>query len=226
MPPRRRRSSLDRGEWLFVEDEREAWVLGRVEGRGAGTVTVRVGSEARTVKLKKDGSNVSEAGTGLNVNVENLVDLDSFTEGSILHHVRKRFMGDDIYTLVGSILVAVNPFKRLAIYGDEQARAPALGVWVGPPVVNAGRSGAAAMPRRRRGSTPRAVLAVDARGGAGDRRGSRRRCGAAEESSRRRPDVCRASARRRGGKDTTPNLRSTRTALGRRRGRRRRRTCF
>ena len=32
-------------------------------------------------------------------------------EGTILHNVRKRFQNDDIYTFIGTILVAVNPFK-------------------------------------------------------------------------------------------------------------------
>ena len=35
----RRRSSLDRGEWLFVQDPQRAWTLGRVERRGAPAPT-------------------------------------------------------------------------------------------------------------------------------------------------------------------------------------------
>jgi myosin heavy subunit len=48
--------------------------------------------------------------------------LDVFSEGSILHHVRKRFhkdAGAGIYTFVGSILVACNPFERFKIYTPE-----------------------------------------------------------------------------------------------------------
>jgi len=56
----------------------------------------------------------------MNMDMQNLVDLDAFSEGSILHHVRKRFLSDFIYTYVGGILVAVNPFQRLNIYGDEK----------------------------------------------------------------------------------------------------------
>jgi myosin V len=51
--------------------------------------------------------------------VENLVDLDELSEGAILHHVRKRFKKHQIYTHVGAILVAVNPFERLDIYGPN-----------------------------------------------------------------------------------------------------------
>lgn len=42
------------------------------------------------------------------------------SEGAILHHVRKRFLESNIYTFVGSILVAVNPFKALNIYSNDQ----------------------------------------------------------------------------------------------------------
>ena len=41
------------------------------------------------------------------------------SQGAILHHVRKRFSKGIIYTHVGAILVAVNPFERLPIYGED-----------------------------------------------------------------------------------------------------------
>merc|ERR1719409_1316599 len=34
----------------------------------------------------------------------------------ILHALRQRFLNDEIYTSVGSILVSVNPFKPLPLY--------------------------------------------------------------------------------------------------------------
>ncbi len=40
-------------------------------------------------------------------------------QGAILHHVRKRFSRGLIYTHVGAILVAVNPFEKLDIYGQD-----------------------------------------------------------------------------------------------------------
>eukprot|EP00605_Chrysophyceae_sp_TOSAG23-4_P002422 GSChrysophyteH1.ASY1.ANO1.2681.1 assembled CDS len=43
-------------------------------------------------------------------------------EGAILHHVKKRFAKRKIYTHVGPILVAVNPFERLPIYEDKDVR--------------------------------------------------------------------------------------------------------
>ena len=48
---------------------------------------------------------------------DNLVNLESFNEGIILHHVKKRYFAQVIYTFVGNILIAVNPYKALDIYG-------------------------------------------------------------------------------------------------------------
>lgn len=69
---------------------------------------------------KSYGENELEpCGGNMNTYVTNLVDLDVFSEGSILHHVAKRFFKKDIYTFVGSILVAANPFERFDIYNDK-----------------------------------------------------------------------------------------------------------
>ena len=51
--------------------------------------------------------------------IPNLIDLESFSEGIILHQCGERYKKEKIYTFVGTILVAVNPFKRLDIYNDE-----------------------------------------------------------------------------------------------------------
>jgi myosin heavy subunit len=38
-------------------------------------------------------------------------------EPCVLENSRLRFMADAIYTLVGTIMIAVNPFARIEIYG-------------------------------------------------------------------------------------------------------------
>ena len=48
--------------------------------------------------------------------LENMVLLNVLNEAALLHNVRKRYAHDAIYTTVGDILVAVNPFKQLPIY--------------------------------------------------------------------------------------------------------------
>jgi hypothetical protein len=48
--------------------------------------------------------------------VDDLVQLADVNEASIVHLLRARFSQDQIYTWVGNILVAVNPFKLLPLY--------------------------------------------------------------------------------------------------------------
>jgi len=54
---------------------------------------------------------------------EDLVMLDELNEAVILNNLRARYKDDLLYTWVGaarSVLVAVNPYKRLPLYGNDQ----------------------------------------------------------------------------------------------------------
>ncbi|CAH1772774.1 unnamed protein product [Owenia fusiformis] len=57
-----------------------------------------------------------EAGTG---EIDDLAALSSLSEPLLLDEIRIRYSKDIIYTYIGDILVAVNPYKRLPIYGPE-----------------------------------------------------------------------------------------------------------
>jgi len=50
---------------------------------------------------------------------DNMIALNDLNEPTILHNLRMRFLKDDIYTYVSSILVACNPFKLLPIYTPD-----------------------------------------------------------------------------------------------------------
>jgi myosin heavy subunit len=79
------------------------------------------------VTVRVDGKDVVKSGAitkydaiapgSLEEECENLVDLETFNEGIILHHVKTRFNKLMIYTYVGSILIALNPYKSLDLYG-------------------------------------------------------------------------------------------------------------
>lgn len=49
--------------------------------------------------------------------VENMVAMEELSEAAILHNLRLRFTDNLIYTHISSILVSINPFKQLPIYG-------------------------------------------------------------------------------------------------------------
>lgn len=56
----------------------------------------------------------------LNADISNLIGLSNLSENAILHTLRIRFKADRIYTFVSSILIAVNPFRQLPLYGIEK----------------------------------------------------------------------------------------------------------
>lgn len=54
--------------------------------------------------------------------IENMDDLHPLNEATILANIAHRFRMDQIYTRTGPILIAMNPFKWLPMYGSEVVR--------------------------------------------------------------------------------------------------------
>ncbi|XP_037019433.2 unconventional myosin-Ia [Artibeus jamaicensis] len=53
------------------------------------------------------------------VGVEDLVLLDPLEQESLLRNLQLRYENKEIYTYIGSVLVSVNPYQQLPIYGPE-----------------------------------------------------------------------------------------------------------
>lgn len=51
--------------------------------------------------------------------VEDMVLLHDVNEAGMLHNLRQRYLRDDIYTSIGPILIAINPYKSLDMCGAE-----------------------------------------------------------------------------------------------------------
>jgi myosin heavy subunit len=101
---------------IWIPSQTDAWEAVQVVSSDSATVTVK----RRGVDVKIQGSLShfdSVTQQALDDSVDNLVELEAFNEGIILHHIKKRFLQDKIYTLVGSILIALNPYKSIDMYG-------------------------------------------------------------------------------------------------------------
>jgi myosin heavy subunit len=116
-------STFSVGDRVWTPDEKKAWFIGLVSTVDEkGNYQIR-SQEGEVVKVKKNSDSYKKlelCGSHIDLDVENLVDLDELSEGAILHHVRRRFINKNIYTHVGSILVAVNPFEYLPIYTKSE----------------------------------------------------------------------------------------------------------
>ncbi|CAF3934467.1 unnamed protein product, partial [Adineta steineri] len=53
------------------------------------------------------------------ITTDDLAQLETFDEQSIMTHMYNRFLSNQIYTYIGDILVAINPFRSLPIYGKN-----------------------------------------------------------------------------------------------------------
>lgn len=108
---------LSVGDRVWAPHEEQSWVAGRITAIDA-TKALTIDTEfGKLTVAGADASKLEACGSHIDQDIINLVDLDEMSEGAILHHVRKRFKDKKIYTHVGNILVAVNPFERLDIYG-------------------------------------------------------------------------------------------------------------
>lgn len=110
-------SDISVGDTFWVPHETEAWLCGSVIAFDSGVLSLKTEKGIQKIAVgSADFKSIESCGSHIDADVTNLVDLDELSEGAILHHVRKRFTQKLIYTHVGAILVAVNPFEQLPIY--------------------------------------------------------------------------------------------------------------
>ena len=50
------------------------------------------------------------------IDKEDLAALEVLSEATIMETLKRRYLQDKIYTYIGDILVAINPYKRFPIY--------------------------------------------------------------------------------------------------------------
>ncbi|KAH8062087.1 hypothetical protein JL720_13292 [Aureococcus anophagefferens] len=81
-------ASFAAGDWLWLDSTEDSWIPVRA---------------VAAFKAGEAGQAEAEDGSAFN----------DLSEGPLLHNLRKRYGKDGIYTWVGSILVAVNPFQVL-----------------------------------------------------------------------------------------------------------------
>ena len=120
-------SSSDVGGLCWVSDPAQAYIEARVTSVENGIVRAEA-SDGRTfdvdlqLPLKPPSRKQKEPPRRIlqrvplttNNGVENMDNLQSLQEASILDNIQHRFRMDLIYTNTGPILIAMNPFKSLA----------------------------------------------------------------------------------------------------------------
>ena len=110
----------------------EVFVLGTAGEADGGQVTVRLSGGNEVQVNQSDVFAANPAGMTCPDNTM----LIHMSEAALLSNVRERYTAKDIYTLTGSILLAMNPFEALPIY-DEARMSQYVGKALGraPPHV-------------------------------------------------------------------------------------------
>ena len=108
----------DKSVWLNVEDE-DAWVLCTVEGSTDSEVNLLRahapdGVSTKTTITMEAYKKLTPVTGDMSVPVHDLCLLEDVNTASLLHTLRQRYAVDDIYTAIGPIVVAVNPYKKVA----------------------------------------------------------------------------------------------------------------
>ncbi len=98
--------------YLWVSDENDVWVkrkLVRVDDVN-NTVTVET-DDQKLLQLPIDKSHAVDS-THL-LNLDDLCEMSNLHEAPLLDILRRRVAVDDIYTSTGSVLISINPYKRI-----------------------------------------------------------------------------------------------------------------
>uniref|UniRef100_A0A1J3EUI7 Myosin-2 n=1 Tax=Noccaea caerulescens TaxID=107243 RepID=A0A1J3EUI7_NOCCA len=92
------------------------WQLGMIQSTTADTSLVIL-STANVVKVSTE--ELFPANPDILEGVEDLIQLSYLNEPSVLYNLRVRYSQDVIYSKAGPVLIAVNPFKNVEIYGND-----------------------------------------------------------------------------------------------------------
>lgn len=123
------------GEWVWIPHPTKLWQPARIVG-GKGNSKKCQTQDNKTVMVSK-GENKSDLTAGRKQDVQfwpvklsslkmpedDLVMAEDVNEGIITHTLRTRYENNELYTWVGagrSVLISVNPYKSLPLYGIDQ----------------------------------------------------------------------------------------------------------
>ncbi|KAI3610616.1 myosin 5 [Moniliophthora roreri] len=120
-----------KGTRVWFEDKDQAWVSGEVtsvtKGENDSIKLVFVDERGKEITIDTTGKNIKDGKEGLPPlrnpplleTADDLATLSHLNEPSVLHTIRNRYAQHSIYTYSGIVLIAVNPFQRVALYGPE-----------------------------------------------------------------------------------------------------------
>ncbi|XP_017971224.1 PREDICTED: myosin-1 isoform X1 [Theobroma cacao] len=96
------------------------WELGRIMST-SGTESVISLPDGKVLKVNSES--LIPANPDILDGVDDLMQLSYLNEPSVLFNLQYRYNRDMIYTKAGPVLVAINPFKEVSLYGNDYVEA-------------------------------------------------------------------------------------------------------
>jgi hypothetical protein len=121
-PPQEMQALLNTEEdnWYWVKDPVHVWIPGHLEETANSQSTfLTPGGEKITIPSKEMQGAIKFNKRLLLAIFHDLLSCEERSEPFILYNITNRYYKDNIYTLLGDILIAVNPYKSLPIYTSE-----------------------------------------------------------------------------------------------------------
>ncbi|XP_059278536.1 myosin-1 isoform X1 [Lycium ferocissimum] len=105
--------------WFQLADG--SWELATFISKSGNEVLISLSEGKQVLKVKAD--DLTPANPDILDGVDDLMQLSYLNEPSVLYNLQYRYNRDMIYTKAGPVLVAVNPFKKVALYSNEYIEA-------------------------------------------------------------------------------------------------------
>ncbi|KNZ81439.1 Myosin-2 [Termitomyces sp. J132] len=120
-----------KGTRVWFEDKDLAWISAEVTSATKGPddtlKLVFIDERGKEIVINTTGKDIKDGKEGLPPlrnpplleTADDLATLSHLNEPSVLHTIRNRYAQHSIYTYSGIVLIAVNPFQRVTLYGPE-----------------------------------------------------------------------------------------------------------
>ncbi|KAG6829659.1 hypothetical protein H0H92_003902 [Tricholoma furcatifolium] len=120
-----------KGTRVWFEDKDLAWISAEVtsvtKGPDDAFKLVFIDERGKEIVINTTGKDIKDGKQGLPPlrnpplleTADDLATLSHLNEPSVLHTIRNRYAQHSIYTYSGIVLIAVNPFQRVTLYGPE-----------------------------------------------------------------------------------------------------------
>ncbi|KAI6036693.1 myosin 5 [Pisolithus microcarpus] len=124
-----------KGTRVWFEDKEHAWISAEVtsvtKGNDDVIKLVFVDDRGKETVINTTAKDIRDGKEGLPPlrnpplleTADDLATLSHLNEPSVLHTIRNRYGQHSIYTYSGIVLIAVNPFQRVTLYGPEVIQA-------------------------------------------------------------------------------------------------------